>query len=669
MKSMYIIVCGVLMVCLIAAPGFAEEQEKQEELTLEAMTVTAQKREEKVQDVPISMSLFNELTIQDRMMDNVSDIKKYTPGLEIVDYGAPIKHAPSMRGLYSDYATRTSTAGLFVDGVPITDGVGFDETLLDIERIEVLKGPQGTLYGKNTEVGAINVITKKPGNESRTKVMVTAGEDNKREIAFIASGALVKDTFYVGVSGKHYEKDGVVENTSKDDIEDNLEHNYGKVNLRWTPTSDLDISLITSKIKYNNGGNRSGLTADNDREVSSDLDTYIKSEVLLSALNVSYKMNDKLSLSSVTAYRKLNEIQQNDWDYSDDDAKRFHVEVDSSYKSLSEEFKFNYENQNTKIVSGIFLENEDVHIDKARDVYWLSSIYNIRQDIKSETMGLFFHLTYEVDEKLSVLGGLRYDTLEQEHEDSSQKIDYSENETSPKIGATYQFKDNLMSYATISKGYRAGGFNTLAPDGYSKTYDKESLYSYEIGLKGSALNNRMTFDAALYQMDITDMQVSVYINPSTSIKANAAEATSQGVEASMNYQVTDRLNLFTGVSCNDISFDKYHDGKKDYSGKRAPFSPGYNFNAGLLYRSLNGFFATADISGFGDMYLDSENDYKRDAFNLVDTKVGYETASYDVYLYAKNLFDTKYDIEGHYNGTYSYYSAPREIGVTVAYRL
>jgi iron complex outermembrane receptor protein len=162
-------------------PGFAEDKG---ELTLDTMTVTAQKREENVQDVPVAISLFDSLEIEDRMIDTVDDIAKYTPGLKIINYGAALKYAPSIRGLYSDYSTRSSTAGIFIDGVPVTDGTGFDETLLDIERVEVLKGPQGTLYGKNTEVGAINVITQKPTNEIKARVVGEFGEDDKRDVRF-----------------------------------------------------------------------------------------------------------------------------------------------------------------------------------------------------------------------------------------------------------------------------------------------------------------------------------------------------------------------------------------------------------------------------------------------------------------------------------------------------
>jgi len=630
---------------------------------LDTVTVTAQKTEENIQDVPISMSVFDEFTLEDRNIDNVSDIAKYTPGLEILNLSA-VKSSPSMRGLYSNYSSKSSVAGLYIDGVPNTDGTGFDASLMDIERIEVLKGPQGTLYGKNTEVGVINVITKKPDNETRGKIKATLGTDNKRELAFSASGPIVKDKFYIGIAGKHYEKEGFIINTSKNTIADDREHNYGKVNLRWTPTDNLELSLISSKIKYNDGANLGG-AKDKDRELSNDLDSYNKSEVILNALNIDYTINDKLFLTSTTAQRKYTEIGANDFDYTDNPAWKFHIfNNDSTYETLSQEVKLNYENKKIKVVSGIFLERSDVHMDKDRDTAW--GFKKALEDTDTDSLGLFSHLSYDINDKLSVLGGLRYDKVKQNYKNSTQTIDNDESEISPKIGLTYDFNKNLMTYATISKGYRAGGFNVGAPTGYSKTFDKESLYSYEVGFKGSSLNGRLTYDTAVYYMDITDMQVTYqFNNGKNNIKKNAAKATSRGIESSLNFQATDTIDLFGGVSYNDISFDEYHDGTTDLSGNTTTNAPKYNFNLGISYRAEQGYYAGADISGYGDMYLDTKNTLKRDAYEIVNAKIGYEQEDYDIYIYAKNLFDKKYDSTGVFG---SGWSEPREIGVQLAYR-
>lgn len=650
----------------IAGQTLKNESEPPE--MLETITVTAQKAEENIQEVPISMSVFDEFTIEDRNIDNLEDIAKYTPGLEIFGTSS-IKSAPSLRGLFADKRLSSSSAGLYIDGAPITGGVGFDETLLDIERVEVLKGPQGTLYGKNAEVGVINVITKKPTNETQGKITGSLGSDDKRDISLNVSGALVEDTFYMGVAAKHYEKDGYVKSIAMDKMVDDREHDYGKINLRWTPTDNLEASLITSKIKYDEGEMSYGLSSANNRETGNDFEGYVKSEVFLTSLNIKYDFDDDFSITSITAYRDYEESTGYDYDYSDNYASRFHRVNDNEFETLSEELRINYENKKIKLVSGIYLEKDESHNNRDDDKGWLTSIQHTNSDIDGDTFGIFSHLTYNVNEKLSLISGLRFDTEQKTYKDSTETIEYDEDELSPKAGLTYDLSKDMMSYLTISKGYRAGGFNVGAEDGYSKTFDKESLYSYEVGLKGTSLNNRLIYDVAVYYMDINDMQVDKYISAYAAIQMNAAKATSKGIEASINFQITDTINLFAGASYTDIKFDEYNDGKADYSGNTTSFSPEYNFNIGATYRSSQGFYARADLTGYGDMYLNSANEYKRDAYELVNAKIGYEQEHYDVYLYAKNLFDKEYDSIGYYNGVYTSYSPPREIGVTLTYRL
>lgn len=649
----------------ILGASLAEAEESAADATMETMTVTARKQEENIQDVPIAMSVYDEVMIQDRMMESLYDARKYTPGLDIISYGASMRAAPSMRGLYSDYATKASTVGLFVDGVPVIDGNGFDETLLNIERIEVLKGPQGTLYGKNTEVGAVNIISKKPGNAFEARASLELGEDNKRYLTALASGPVVKDRFYVGVSAKHYEKDGFVENTFLNKTEDDREHNYGKLNLRWTPTEKLEASFMASFIKYDDGGQSGGLVGQPDREVRSDLDTYNQSETFLSSLDISYTFNDRLSLDSITAYRNFHKDLGNDWDYSESQSYKFHAFNDSKFRNLSEELRLNYESDKVKSITGIFLDFGNDDEGFLSEFSAGSSAKSTETDVDSQA--IFSHLTYMVNNKFSLVGGLRYDRENKDYEETNQSLNYDEDEITPKLGLVYNVHENMMTYVTVAKGYRSGGFNTFG-DEDTKTYGMETLYSYEMGIKGTSLNGRLNYDAAIYYMDINDMQVDVYIDPSRMIKDNAAEATSKGFETSIDYRLVGGLSLFAGFAYNDISFDDYFDGKTNYSGNRTTYSPEYNFNVGAMYRSASGLYASADLSGYGKSYLDVKNEYKRDPYEIFNVKAGYEAKHYDLYLYARNLFDAEYDLEGMYDGFYAVYSPPREIGVALTYR-
>ncbi|WP_321413701.1 TonB-dependent receptor plug domain-containing protein [uncultured Desulfobacter sp.] len=181
----------------------SELQQNRMKTNLEEVTVTAQKREENVQEVPISMTVFNEFAIEDRKIESIQDVASYTSNLALIPKGA-ITYLPSIRGISSTIGTSSQATSIIIDGIPVSNAGGFNLTLMGIERIEVLKGPQGTLYGKDTEAGVINIITKQPDNETRGKAGVEFGEDSKKKYTFSASGPIVEDKLFLGVSAKHY---------------------------------------------------------------------------------------------------------------------------------------------------------------------------------------------------------------------------------------------------------------------------------------------------------------------------------------------------------------------------------------------------------------------------------------------------------------------------------
>lgn len=635
---------------------------------LESVIVTANKQQQEIDKVPASITVFSGIELEDKMLNTIEDMAKYTPGLDIGDYGTALKKAPSMRGLYSDYSSMSSTTGLYVDGVPVLDGTGFDETLTDIERIEVLKGPQGTLYGKNSEVGVINIITRKPDNNLMGKVTFDTASDDKRDLSFKVSGPLAKDKLYMGISGKFFEEDGFVENTAINEIVDTRKHNYGKVNLRWTPIEKLDASFILSRIKYDDGANRMNLSNASERgKIQSDIEQYNRSAVTLASLNIDYKINEKLSLISITTNRDYDEIIANDFDYST--FPGFHIYGDSEYITQSEELRLNYEGKKLKALAGLYFDKTEADIHEK----WVNMGANYFQDHEMEgsSVGLFTHLTWAFTDRLSLLGGLRYDMESKDYKNLNEKIDVDEtwNEISPKVAVQYQLKDNVMFYSNVSKGYRSGGFNKWSPKGYPMEYDEETLWSYEVGTKVSFWQKRASFEVSAYYMDIDDMQVDEYVDGAQNqvYKTNAAQGTSKGFETELRVKLTRDFLLFAGYSYNNCEFDEYKDVFGVYDGKKCPFSPDYDYNFGFQYRNQGGFYASADMIGYGKTYFDRSNKYSRDAYEIVNFKTGFEMESMDIYFYGKNIFDKKYDSNGIFEG-YSSYSDPREIGISVSLR-
>jgi iron complex outermembrane receptor protein len=208
----------------------------------------------------------------------------------------------------------------------------------------------------------------------------------------------------------------------------------------------------------------------------------------------------------------------------------------------------------------------------------------------------------------------------------------------------------------------------LATDPQYFSFDEETVWNYEIGLKSAFLNNRLIVNGAIYYMDISDMQVEESITPIVSYVTNAAEATGEGIELEMKALITEGLKLNAGFGYNHVEFDEFKDVLGDYAGNKNPYAPEYTFNIGAQYRFQNGIYARADLIGYGEMYFDKANQYKRDAYEIVNAKIGYETEHVDVYLYGKNIFDKKYHSYGYYNGYYTIYSNPGEVGLQLVYR-
>ncbi|SDU29402.1 TonB-dependent receptor [Desulfobacula phenolica] len=667
----------------IGEKGSGQNTTRQEnargEHKLESITVTAQKQKENVQDVPVSITVFNAQSIEDRKIESVKDIADFVPNLAIIDNGMSGMGTPSMRGLHVAPYTYTTTTGLYLDGVPMITGAGFEEALIDIERVEVLRGPQGTLYGKNTETGVINIISRQPDNEFKGKVSAAGGEDKKQEMSFSLSGPIQQDKVFFGVAGQYYQKDGFIENTDTGDMVDDREHWFGRAHLRWTPVEELDVSLIVSRLKYDEGDANMNLTeqgaamfgldAPLERKVTSNLDGCNKAARNAQSLKLVYGLTDSLTLTSVTTNRVYADRAVSDFDFSS--ATMMHVvDKDNNYEKISQELRLDSSAEQLKWLIGLYYDKDQNDINVVQDSMVPSMVGVKSRSTSGDAYAVFANLTCPLIGQLSLVGGLRYEQQDQEYEDhmSNFKVDDSWDALTPRIGLEYQFSTAIMTYAGASKGYRSGGFNNLTTDPEYYSYDAEELWSYEIGVKSVFFNNRLVLNGAVYYMDISDMQVEEAVGPLTSYMTNAAEATAKGVELEMTAKVMDGMTLMAGVGYNNIEFDQFKDINGDYKGNKNPFAPEYSFNVGVQYRHGSGVYARADLIGYGKTYLDKANEYSRDAHEIVNTKIGYETEKFDIYLYAKNLFDKEYDLVGYYGGMYTIYSDPREIGLQAVYR-
>ena len=511
---------------LLHIPSPAAAFPKMEKVTdAGSITVTAQKQEENEKDVPISMTALGSLTLEDRQIKSIRDIGPYSPNLMMFENGVSGMISPSFRGLTSDIEARAVPSGMYIDGVPVLAGIGFDEPLMDVERVEILRGPQGTLYGKNTEAGVINVITRKPGNTPAFKTGLELGQDGKKEALLSLSTPLIKDKLFMGISAKHYEKDGFVHNSLTGRTVDDREHDFGKLNFRFTPTPDLEISWISSLLQYDDGDAAMNLAGAPDRIVSSDLEGYNKSKSAMSVVKISYDLSSQSRIESITAFRRYDIDTRQDWDFNPGEGN--HVDRNGKNTTLSQELRFQSGfRQRFTYTAGLYLEKND-------DLLRIDSTYMENDtDFINSSLGLFTHGSFQLTDALSLNGGLRYDREDKKMENAAMGIDESRTfcAFSPKLGVKYDFSQDAAAWASVSKGYRAGGFSTFIVNNQAHPFEEESLISYEIGMKQSLFDDRLFFTTSAYFMDISDMQVQQPLGPDMEIITNAAQASAKGVE-------------------------------------------------------------------------------------------------------------------------------------------
>lgn len=709
--SIWVAIFAVTVVLNLFPVPFAvaEEKKVQKEYELETMTVTSQKREEDVQEVPMSISVFSDIQIEDAGIENTLELTRFTPNLYMGKSG-PVNQL-IIRGI-SPYDIDTSIyspAGFYVDDVSFPLNYMQNADLFDIERIEVLKGPQGTLYGRNSESGVINIITKQPDNEFRGKVFgeygsydTEHGSSPSYRAGGSISGPMVRDKLYLGLAGQWENSDGFIKNEyNNDDEARKIDHINGRGTLRWTPTNKWDISFIADAMDTDDGfGYYRFMTGQNktDRyKINWDDNHYSEQQGNGQTLRAKYE-GDSFNLLSVSGRRYYQHQYVIDCGCSADPSY-----TGDSYKKyendqLSEEIRVSSPNDSRAFewLLGVYGFKEETDIDFDHPM-----VGQRNTDMDTDGYAVFGQGTYTFFDRLHLTAGLRYDHQDLEGKQeykfidmmtgTPQALNYGKDldydEVLPKFSIAFDFTGDIMAYASASKGYLTGGYNYgLARDLESFCYDPEYTWDYEAGLKTAWIDRKVIANLSFFYIDIEDKQVYEAVYPhimEMEIK-NAAEAHSMGIELELQARPVQGLDVFAGFGYTDTEVDDWTAteivgynpdwtpmmGTYDYEGKDLPHAPEYTYNLGVQYRHQSGFFGRADFLGIGSFYCDAKNKVKEDAYELVNLRMGYEREHFDIIFWCKNVFD-----EGYETMKYDWAGdelvqdgEPRMFGATLTYR-
>ena len=697
----------------LARQGQAGNSTAESVNTLETMVVTAQKRAQNAQDIPDSITVLDAETIEDARIEGMTEISDLTPGLEFRNAGSRRHSFTFMRGIKSIH-NQESAMGYYVDGVNYSKSYMFDFPLFDVERIEVLKGPQGTLYGGNTLAGVINVITAEPDNHTRGKLELTLGNYEQAEVKGSVRAPLVKDKLFVGLSGLYENQgEGFMENDIETDGDEgrHSKGGAGRFKLKYLPTDLLDISLSVDGQTYDEGAfplrrternafvKKRVLQADSAHHYSHDFEGTADTDFWGTNLNINYAL-PFATLVSITGYRDYAVEEMIDSDFSKFDMTRLgYVQED---KSITQELRLvSPESDNgLQWLTGLYFFSNDAEnrttnyfrsamAGNANNPFGTDTGYRlIISDGTTEGMAVFGQGTYRFLENFDLTLGLRYE--HQSAEMSWTQINSPDHGTAttvvtpsaendfnvllPKASLAWHMTGNHMVYATFSGGVRGGGFNKVAPEGKS-AYDEEISCLYEIGTKLGFLDNRLVVNLSGFYMDIEDEQIARFdTDLNSAYNVNAGESHRLGVEVETRYTAVSGLDFILGFTVLEAEYDSYSDSElgTDYSGNQVFNVPNFSGNVGVQYRRpLYGqwnFMGRVDVIGIGKRYMDDANAVEESAYALVNAKMGVEGNHWDFYLWSDNLFDKEYIVFENTSKGIAEDGAPMTVGVTVGCR-
>jgi iron complex outermembrane receptor protein len=680
---------------------------------IEEIVVTAQYREQRLQDVPVAVTAFGAEDIESAGIESTQDFVNLTPNVTLDDSFTLGNSFLQVRGV-AQINNADSPMAIVVDGVPQHNQKQFKQELFDIERIEVLKGPQGSLYGRNAIGGAINIVSKAPTNELAGHVGLGAGNGGLVEATGALSGAIVPDSLLYRVSGQYKDFDGVTENSFLGDEVDSSEHRDLRGRLLWNADDDftLDARVAYSRANgsccsdtfiVNPAFNPQGSVNANRDEFDLPYENVLGETTDLDTLDASLKFTWTTQLGDfdyILGYSDLLEKYFGDLDFTSGTSTSLSSLLGVG---LGQTQELNIDMQSHELrwtspgdrrlrwITGLYYLDTERNLDTTGylDIPGTAPVVSpenfvpflfISEHNDNRAWAAFGQLAYDLTDDLELTVGLRYDSDRREHH-GLQPIETNLSETfsdlQPRAVLTKRWTEDVLTYVGYSRGFRSGGFN--APSVGSRQFEEETLDNFEVGYKSTWLDRRLRLNAALfYSLSDQFQYFFVDVAAAAQVIDNIDEVSIIGGELEVQALVSDNWMLFGSFGYTDGEIEESSERPQD-EGNHTPKNQLFTLNLGTeLSMPVSDAFDGSlriDYEHRGKRYWHPDNLNPMGGFGLLNGRLAFDGEQLSVVLWGRNLLDELYwedynaaAFSGLPFGDIGHLSRGRTYGAEVQYR-
>ncbi len=664
------------------------QKNESEDFFLEELVVTATKTgETELRKTPIAVTALAGEMLRDTGVFRLRELGEFVPNVEFTHNIGDTQGF--IRGV-GNYLMGIQAAGtnvaFYVDGVYIEAGAGLTTDFFDVERIEILRGPQGTLYGRNANSGAVNIITRKPSDTFEFDAALELGNFNLRRVDATVSGPVIGDIVKARVTVSDSERDGVLDNISTGNDPRSKDFTGVRGSVEIAPTDAFDLLIAADYTDFDSSGASYKLNTDQGMfgtalgaevapgfwDVNTDTPGWLKRENSGISGTVNYHPNQQDNLRLITAYREYESESLSDIDGSQMPLSIVGGTYDN--RQFSQEVQYQMSRGNWLWLLGGFYYHQESSSSSEGELNYILLTYVNSLNTETDSYALFSSIKYDLNSLFSVEAGLRYTTDDKDMRVKSvaespiiqippSDVKYSDDwsEFLPRFVFNYNPTRDMMFYLSAAKGYRPGGFApfNIVADSY---INPEYIWSYELGYKASWFNNRLQTNTAIFYSDYKDLEV-LYVTMGVGQQDNAAEATIQGVELEFTARPMAALTLNGMVAYLDATYDEYMTQEPgstpavplDVSGNSLPYAPRWSASLGAQYVFSLGSYGRltlrGDMSWKDRVYFDQ---YERDSvsqssYTLFNGLLRYETVAgrWSVEVYGTNLFEEEYLTYSH----------------------